>query len=132
MLQLDIIFIQDELYAIKFDVESTISNSSVTSLRQMLNTTNKICTYHMQANAYKHHLIKHLFSNNAKLSVKIGLPLLVNLQIMSKTLQELQVRRQQVYNSNVLLYIMDRLLLQILQKHVWSLQLRSTGRFMSC
>ena len=59
----------------------------------MISMTDKICVCHMQANAYKYHLQKYLFSskNHSKLSVKNTVSLLINLQIMSETFQEVSI-----------------------------------------
>ena len=87
-----VVFIQDTLHRIKFDVESNLSKESVKDLQSMINMTDKICVCHMQANAYKHHLQKYLFCGrkHPKLSVKDTVSLLINLQIMSEIFQEVK------------------------------------------
>ena len=75
-------------------MESNISKKLEENLRSMITMTDKICVCHMQVNAYKYHLQKYLFSSgrDSKLSVKKTISLLINLQIMSETFQEVSVK----------------------------------------
>ena len=59
----------------------------------MQNAMDKACWYHMEVNAYKHHLQEHLLHNLMESAVvKRIISLIINLQALSKTLEELQVR----------------------------------------
>ena len=64
-----------------------------TNFRYMQNAMGKRCRYHMEVNAYKHHLQEHLLYNGMESAVvKRIVSLIINLQALSKTLEELQVR----------------------------------------
>ena len=54
---------------------------------------NKTCQYHMEVNAYKYHLQNYLLYNAMGSSiVRYITSLLIDLQLMSKMLQNYQVR----------------------------------------
>ena len=64
-----------------------------TNFPHMQNAMDKACQYHMEVNAYKHHLQEHLLHNIMESAVvKRIVSLILNLQALSKTLEELQVR----------------------------------------
>ena len=93
------------MHKIKFDIESNISKESERNLRSMINMTDKICVCHMQANAYKHQLQKYLFSSKKhldELPVNTTVSLLINLQIMSETFQEVSILSTAIPKSIIL------------------------------
>ena len=64
-----------------------------TNFPHMQNAMDKACRYHMEVNAYKHHLQEHLLYNKMESAVvKRIVSLIINLQALSKTLEEFQVR----------------------------------------
>ena len=66
-----------------------------TNFRHMQNAMGnyKPCRYHMEVNAYKHHLQEHLLYNEMESAVvKRIVSLIINLQALSKILEEQQVR----------------------------------------
>ena len=133
--------VQDTLHGIKFDVESSLSKESEKNLLSMINMTDQICVCHMQANAYKHHLQKYLFSGrkHPKLSVndtvpKLSVSLLINLQIISEIFQEVskvQLPKSICINIDLYKLSLHRLLHEIELSHVWSLLLTNTKTFIS-
>jgi len=130
--------VQDTLHGIKFDVESSLSNESEKNLQSMINMTDQICVCHMQANAYKHHLQKYLFSGREvpinDTVPKLSVSLLINLQIISEIFQEVsKVQLPKSICINIDLYKLSwyRLLHEIELSHVWSLLLTNTKTFIS-
>ena len=64
-----------------------------TNFLHMQNAMDKACRYHMEVNAYKHHLLHHLLYNEMEsATLKKIISLIVHLQTMSKTMENLQVR----------------------------------------
>lgn len=77
-------------YKIKFD---DISDTSSKNLKHILKTTTNTCKYYMEVNTYKSHLQNYLLHDTMEMNVKRIKLVLINLQIISKILQEINVRK---------------------------------------